>query len=417
MKLFSAFTSKAPNRVFLSIILGALAGVAYSLLIPIVVSSLTESTDGILYVSAQVETFLSYEVANYDIATVFLFTCIFILVARTASQIILMRVSMNVTTDLRVQLYERITRAPIDKLEKMGSSKLIATITTDVGRIVAGSRMLPDLLMNSATLIGMLGFLLFLNSAVFWFVLKTILVGVITYQIPMFLGNRYFEKSRESVDALQESIRGLIYGAKELKLNKDKRESYFKDVLLHNEYAVLNADKTGNSIVSAANNYGDLISFFVIGIAAFIFVNYQSVSKVELIAAIMALLYITTPLAVIINFVPGILRARISLNKVKRLLNELPKEEVSDAIDNLIDWESLKFNNVEFQHSSPDESEGFKVGPVNFHINRGEVTFIVGGNGSGKSTLSKLITLHYQTTNGDIYFSETKVDKDTVSSC
>jgi putative ATP-binding cassette transporter len=417
MRLFSAFTSQAPNQVFTSILLGASAGIAYSLLIPIVVSSLRDSSDGIRFASSDIETILGFQISNFQIATLFFFTCLFILFARTASQIVLMRVSMNVTTDLRVQMYNRISCAAIEKLERLGSSKLIATITTDVGRIVGGARMLPDLLMNAATLVGMLGFLLLLNPAVFWFVLQTILFGVITYQIPMFFGNRYFSRSRESVDSLQESIRGLIYGAKELKLNKTKRDRYFKDILLNNEYAVLNADKTGNSIVSAAVNYGDLISFFVIGMVAFIFVNYQTISNSDLVAVIMALLYITTPISVVINFLPGILRAKISLRKVNELMQELSVEEGSKEVSLLKPWQQIRFEAVTFRHASHDGEQGFSLAPLSFSINKGEITFIVGGNGSGKSTLSKLLTLHYKRHGGDIFFGDEAVTSDNLNSC
>jgi len=416
MNMFSALSAKAPNKVFASILLGTLAGIAYSLMIPIVVSSLSNDAVGFTFVNTEIRTFFTFEVANYDIARIFFINCIFILLARTTSQITLMRVSMDVTTDLRVKLYHRISQSPIDKLERLGSSRLIATITTDVGRIVEGARMLPDLLMNIATLIGMLGFLCFLNSEVFWFVLQAILIGGISYQIPMLLGNRYFKRSRESVDALQESIRGLIYGAKELKLNKGKRESYFKDVLLHHERAVLEADKTGHTIISAATNYGDLISFFVIGVVAFIFVNYQSITSGELIGTIMALLYITTPIAVVLNFAPTVIMAKISLNKVNRLLEELPVEAANDEIQLIPQWQKISFRNISFQHQS-DNSAGFELRAIDLEIEKNNITFIVGGNGSGKSTLSKLVTLHYTPSGGEIYFGDTKVTSETLTTC
>ena len=419
MRLFSTLSAKAPNQVFFSILLGALAGVAYSLLIPIVVSSLSTEVSGFSFVTTELNTFFTFEVANYDIAKIFLINCLFILFARTASQITLMRVSMNVTTDLRVKLYHRISKTPIDRLERFGSSKLIATITNDVGSIVGGARMLPDFLMNIATLTGMLGFLLFLNPRVFWFVLEAIGVGIITYQIPMYFGNHYFKRSRESVDGLYQSIQGLIYGAKELKLNKDKREHYFDDVLLKHEYEVLNSTKTGNSITNAAGNYGDLISFLVIGIVAFILINYESVTSEELIGIIMALLYITTPIAVILGFIPGVMMARISLTKVNNLLTELPEEEAQEEVHPLPEWQSIRFKDVVFQYQPEieDDSSGFALGPVNLEIEKSKITFIVGGNGSGKSTLSKLVTLHFMTTGGEIYFGETKVDNQSLNSC
>ena len=220
--------------------------------------------------------------------------------------------------------------------------------------------------------------------------------------------------------SILESIRGLIYGAKELKLNKEKRDSYYKDILLHNEFNVLKADKRGHSIISAAMSYGDLICFFVIGVVAFILVNYQSISQSELISVIsviMVLLYITGPVSVIIDFVPEIMQARISLVKVNKLLEELPSENVERSIKVLPQWQSIEFDSVTFKHTSNKSGQNFQVGPVSFSLKKGQITFLVGGNGAGKSTLSKLITLHYIAHSGSIRFGDTEVSGESINSC
>jgi len=61
----------------------------------------------------------------------FFLMCLFVLITRSISQTSLLHVAMDVTTDLRKTIYEQIARAPIADLEHIGSSKLIATITTD----------------------------------------------------------------------------------------------------------------------------------------------------------------------------------------------------------------------------------------------------------------------------------------------
>jgi putative ATP-binding cassette transporter len=57
----------------------------------------------------------------------------------------------------------------------------------------------------------------------------------------------------------------------------------------------------------------------------------------------------------------------------------------------------------------------YAIGPVSAQIKRGEITFIVGGNGSGKSTLSKVLSLHYPATGGDIYFDGVALTKDNLN--
>jgi putative ATP-binding cassette transporter len=416
MKLFSLFTDKAPNKVFFSIVLGAMAGICYSFLIPLVLNSIGDNGYGETAAIKEAHQFLGFEVSNYNFAALFITACAFILVFRTLSQILLIQVAMDISTELRQKIYQHIIKAPIAELDKMGPSRLIATITADVARIVGGARVLPDILISSVTVLGLLGFLSYLNPKVFWFVIVAIVIGALTYQLPMYLGNHFFAKGRFHIDGLHESIRGLIYGTKELKLNNQKREFFFKEFLLKSESDLIKSEKTGHSIVTAGMAYGDLIGFLVIAVVSFIFISYQSISTEELIGVIMALLYITGPMGMILNSIPQISIAKISLNSVKRLLDDIPEELIemsTNKLDN--NWQSIVFKDVSYQYESGDEA--FSLGPVDLTINRGEITFIVGGNGSGKSTLSKLLALHYSPTQGHIEFGGLKVDATSINSC
>ncbi|MGC0121568.1 cyclic peptide export ABC transporter [Pseudoalteromonas piscicida] len=416
MKLFDVFTKKAPNKVFCAIFLGALAGIAYSLLIPLVLKALQPSLGGLATESDQLELF-GWQVSSAKFAIAFAILCALIFVTRSLSQVLLTRVALEVTTQMRKDMYDRIRKAPIVALEKVGSAKLIAALTTDVQRIVMGARVLPDLLTNGVTLLGMMIFLYYLNRDVFLFVGYCIVFGVVTYQLPMYVSRVYITKSRKHVDNLQEGIRGIINGAKELKLNRAKSDDYFDYALHQQESHILASDKIAQSVLRVAVNYGDILSFMVIGMISFVFVNYHQISSSELIGVVMVLLYIAGPVSVILNAIPQIAIAKVSVRKVNTLLETLPEEQFIEKISPLPEWQSIRFDDVSFRYLSVDDKPGFKVGPLSFEIRKGEVVFIVGGNGSGKSTLSKLMTLHYQATEGDIYFGDTKVTMESLASC
>lgn len=404
MDIFAEFSRKAPNKVFVSIVLGGLSGVCYSLLIPLILSVLKPGDARFEEIAAGPTRIFSLEIANAPFALVFVAVCLFILFSRTLSQVILTRVAISVASQLRTRLYDQIAHAPLSALESIGSARLITALTTDVPRIVLGARMLPDMLINLVTLVGMLGFLLILNSGVFWFVLGCIVFGVLTYQVPMIIGRRYFIHARRGFDGLQESINGLIHGIKELKLNDDKRKAYFESVLMSYENEVRRTEKTGHTIVRTASNYGDLLSFFVIGSIIFIFVNYRVVSNQELIGVIMALLYVTGPVAIILNFIPQIAVSRVSMQRVAKLFQEIPSEDIAEQQDAPRAWDRVRFKRIDYRYN--DSGNGFHVGPLDLEFRKGEITFIVGGNGSGKSTLGKLLTLHYRADGGTIYFGE-----------
>ncbi|MBB5885490.1 cyclic peptide export ABC transporter [Xanthomonas sp. LMG 8992] len=404
MNMFAEFSRKAPNKVFLSIVLGGLSGVCYSLLIPLIMSVLKPGDTRLDEIATAPTRVLSLEIANAPFAMIFIVACFFILVSRTLSQVMLSRVAIDVASQLRTGLYRQIAGAPLSALERIGSARLLTALTTDVPRIVLGARILPDLLINMVTLIGMLGFLLILNSDVFWFVLGCIAFGVLTYQVPMMIGRRYFIRARRGFDGLQESINGLLRGIKELKLNDRKREAYFNAVLMTYEGEVQRNEKAGHTIVRTASNYGDLLSFFVIGSIIFVFVNYRVVSNQELVGVIMALLYVTGPVSAILNYVPQLAISRVSMQRVAKLFGDIPGEDIGPSQEAPRAWSSVRFEDVRYHYDGTGKD--FAVGPLDLEFRKGEISFIVGGNGSGKSTLGKLLTLHYRADGGTIYFGD-----------
>ena len=416
MKLFERFTQKAPNKVFISIALGAIAGVGYSALIPLVLISVSPQDPSLAQVDAAPDLILGLEVAQLKLAAVFFCACVLILLVRTISEVMLLRVATLVSKDFRMEFYKRISAAPIAALERLGSSKLIASINLDVPRVVMGARVFPGLLVNAVSLIGMLGFLLYLNTQVFKLVMLAIVFGVIAYQIPMLFGRKIFTRARDTRDELQEGLRALVYGAKELKLNDEKKRAFFKQVLVKYEDDVLKDEKLAHTIVNATASFGELLSFLVIGLVSFVFVNYHSITQEELVGVVMALLYLVGPMGIVLNSIPQLTIAFVSVRKIDKLLHDIPEENINNKISKVTDWQTIRFDGVTYQYDSQDEEKGFKVGPINLEIERGKVSFIIGANGSGKSTLSKLITLHYTPSEGEVLFDANSVNDDSLTS-
>jgi putative pyoverdin transport system ATP-binding/permease protein len=408
--LFGLFAKQAPNQVFLSMLLGTCAGLAYSLLIPLVLSSVSSLPDEAERDVENVRTLLGIEVSNFRFALLFGAICLFILVTRSVSQILLTRVALNATTELRTRTYQQILRAPVAQIEKLGPSRLLAAITADVARIVTGATMVPNVLIASVTLVAMLGYLLFLNTDIFVFVVAAIVFGVVTYQIPMIIGRRYFERGRAVLDDLQEAIRGLIYGVKELKLSQAKQDVYRRDVLLFSEHAVLRNTRRANTIIVGAANYGDLLTFIVVGVVAFVFISYRSITSESLAGAVMVLLYIAGPTALILNAIPQVMQARISLRRIRQTFSTLAAEAVSDVVAPLGEWRRIRVSDVTYRYD-----DGFTLGPIACEIAKGEITFIVGGNGSGKSTLAKVLALHYAPAEGSLWFGDVRIDRESLN--
>ncbi len=412
--LLSTFGRFAPNTVFASVILGAFSGALYSLAIPLILTAIKRTDDGLVYTEAAVQRVWFFDVSNIEMATFFLAFCLLILLTRALAGILLMRVSLELTSNLRRRLYDRVARAPYSEIERFGQAKLRLAVTDDVRRLIGGAEILPQLLVNGVMLIGIFGFLAYLNQHVFFFVLKAIAFGVVTFQIPVYFARQDFKRARQIYDSLEQGIRGLILGLKELQLDRAKRTRYFRDVLVKNERALIRTEKRALTTLMAANSYGDLLFFFVIGVIAFVFTNYHSVTPDELAGIVLVLLYVTGPVAMILSAVPRMSVAAVSLRKIEEMFGELPEQMGEDHPLTARDWQKISFRDTCYVHRSDGHREGFAVGPVSFEIHTASITFIVGGNGSGKSTLGKMLSLHYVPSGGSIAFDSRELDEGCV---
>lgn len=415
--LFGLLNHTAPNRVFSAIGLGSLAGLAYASIVPLILLSLEPELNRLMQPEDDVSYWLfgTLEISLPKQALFFFIICLFIYVCRTISETLVSHVAIDATVGLRKKLYRRISQLPIRELEQIGPSRLLTALNSDISTITLGAAVFPNMLVASSTLLGMLGFLLYLSVEVFIFVVAIIIFGAVTYRIPLMFGQRSMARARDSFDGIQEGMRGLIYGAKELKLNEQKQLDYLNENLTINEAHFTTAQKHGRTLLSAGLNYGTMICFFAIGIVAYILANYYALSPQNLLGVVMVLLYITGPLATIINSMSPILMASVAAKKLDILLNEMPIESLGQDCS-MLDCQELKVRNLEYTYSI-SKDVGFHLGPVDLTLRRGEVTFLVGSNGSGKTTLGKLLSLHYVPDKGQIFFDGQLVTDDNRKSC
>ena len=418
-KLFNLLSGTAPNKVFLSIILGSISGLTYALIVPLILMSLEPSVGRLMRPDFDTSYWLfgQFEISNPNQAAAFFLIITMILVLRVASETLIARASVDATVNLRKKLYKRILQLPTQSLEKIGPSRLMTVLNQDIARIVEGAGVIPAILVSASTLLGMLTFLIYLKLEVFLFIVGTIIFGALTYKLPIQFGQRYMFEARNSFDGIQEGMRGLIYGSKELKLHQQKQNEYVDEQINTFEEQYRDKVKTGRMFISLGLNYGTMISFLAIGFVTYIMANYLSLTRGNLLGVIMVLLYITGPIAAMINLLNTIFMARIGVKKLDALLNEMPIEVSSDST-NKIDCREIRVKGLEYTYPAVggDDSH-FHLGPIDLTIKRGEVTYLVGGNGSGKTTLSKLLSLHYIPQNGAIYFDDTKISDDNRDAC
>jgi len=411
---YSLLARRAPNRVFICLVLGMLSGMAYALLIPLIVAALGD-TGGLEDRGTSHAVLFGIRIASPFAATLFAVAVLFVWASRTWVDTTMTRVTMEATSDLRMRMCNLIASAPLAAIEKIGLPRLTTSIASDMQAIVMGAQTTQTLLIDAVALLGMLTYLAYVDTDVCWFVLKCITVGVVSYQLILFFAERHFFRAARVHDVLQKSAHGLVQGFKELKLSDEKRREYFDTVLLATERELLAARLPGDILHSAATNYGLMLNFLFLGSVTFLYVNYHALGAQRLSSIVMLMLYISVPIGSVISKIQGFTFARVAMRRIHALLSELPQEMVTRQPCRTDEWRSVRFENVAYEHEGRDGTAGFRVGPLSLEFRKEEITFIAGGNGSGKSTLGKLLTLHYHATAGEIFFDTERVTPENMN--
>jgi putative pyoverdin transport system ATP-binding/permease protein len=316
---------------------------------------------------------------------------------------------------MRMQLCRQILAAPLRHLEQLGSARLLTTLTDDVPNITNAVLIIPLLCVNAALVIGCMIYLGILSWVGVLIVLAFMILGVATYQVPIIKVQKIFRAAREHGDKLQEHFRALTLGAKELKIHNERRHTFIKEGLEATADALQEHNVAGQKLYTAAASWGQVLVFIVVGLILFIFPSMHNFDRAMLTGYALTLLYLMTPLQVIMNSLPQLTRADVALNKVNELgfsLASQGPEQAEEGHSQTDAWAKLQLSSVTHRYHRDGEASDFVLGPLDLTFKPGEMVFIVGGNGSGKTTFVKLLTGLYAPENGAICLNDEPIGPD-----
>jgi putative pyoverdin transport system ATP-binding/permease protein len=316
---------------------------------------------------------------------------------------------------LRMQLCEQMLAVPLKQLEQLGTARLLPALTEDVPSITAAISIIPLLCVNAALVIGCLVYMGTLSLALLAVVMVFLVLGILSYQLPIIKVEKIFGLARKEADALQAHFRVLTEGAKELKMHSERRQAFIKEELQATAAAVQERNISGLNLYTLASSWGQVLVFIVVGLVLFALPLVRSLNAATLTGYVLTLLYLMTPLQVIMNSLPQLTRASVSLQTVSDLgftLASEPAERIGPIQTPAGDWKKLQLRSVTHRYHRQDEGNDFVLGPLNLAFMPGEMVFVIGGNGSGKTTFVKLLTGLYAPESGHIHLNDKPVGDD-----
>jgi putative ATP-binding cassette transporter len=120
------------------------------------------------------------------------------------------------------------------------------------------------------------------------------------------------------------------------------------------------------------------------------------------------------PISNLVNVLPTLGIANVSLQKIEQLGLSRDNDEnilTKSAEKAPAHWHKIEMREITHTYKRENDDCEFILGPLDFCLERGELTYIIGGNGSGKSTFAKLVTGLYIPDQGQIYIDGEKVDE------
>ena len=309
---------------------------------------------------------------------------------------------------LRLQLSRRILSAPLQQLEQLGPSQLMATLTKDVQAISDTVFSIPFLCVDIAVLAGCLIYLSTLSGWAFLLIVTFLITAVILVQLLANYAYHYLSLARKAVDQLFQHFRGITDGTKELKLHAIRRELFFEKDLTLSAATSRDYTKTALKLAAIANNSGQFLFFILIGLL--LFWAPQTIPNIQpvLPAYILTMTFVLGPIESIIQRIPNLANANVSIRKVNAMGLQLSEraEFPTTVITPVNHWKTLSLQNVIHTYTTESSEQPFTLGPIDLTVQSGELVFIVGGNGSGKSTLAKIITALYSPESGELRLDE-----------
>ncbi len=399
MKIIAFFFENSRRTIILSVIAGVLSGGANAALLAVINASLKTTRPARILV---------LEFAGL---------CLVLPLARFFSELLLTRLGQEAMYMLRMKLCGQILAAPLRHLEKLGSAKLLATLTEDIPNLTGALTVLPVLCINAALVVGCLAYMAVLSWLMFAVVIGFMIVGIVGYQVPIAKVQKIFINARQNSDALMNHLRALTQGAKELKSHRARRQAFIKEQLQVSARSFMDHNISALRLYSGASSWGQTLVFIVIGIYLFFLPPYTHAGTTTLIGYTLALLYLMTPLQVIMNSLPQLSRANVALNTVEELGFTLVKEKPEEFSENCLPaarWRTLALRAATHFYERENESETFVVGPIDLTFDSGEIVFITGGNGSGKTTLIKMIAGLYKPESGALVLDGQTVDDGNI---
>lgn len=319
-------------------------------------------------------------------------------------------IGQQIIASMRKDLVAKIVAAPIDQIERYKAHRLLSALGQDVDTVSAFSYGFSALAIALAVTVACIAYLLFLSPVLFVIVAVAIGAGVTFNRLARKRGAAYYDEARNAQDDLYRHYRSITEGAKELRINRERR-THVHGIGLAGTIDRIRDTKTKAFRIFMSANAADSALFFA---AIGLIVGWQGwfgVERPTVSGFVLVLLYVKGPLDQALGAYGSFVNAQVSFKRIAQLSTDFANPEphlaatssapASQGFTRVTD--RIELRGARYTFPMAQGAEPFTLGPIDLTIRKGEIFFVVGENGSGKTTLIKLLLGLYQPASGALY--------------
>jgi len=327
----------------------------------------------------------------------------------------------EIINHLRVRIADKIRHADLLSLESIDQAEIYNRLTSETRVISESSAMLAASLQASIMLTFAVIYIALLSLPAFFFCFALIGSGILAYLRRLRDVSIWMQRTSQQEVQCFNTIRDLLDGFKEVKLNENRSRDLMTDIRESAETLRSMKIKTGDMFNT---NYIMANGVFYITIAAVLFLLPQIVPsyKEDMTQVVTAVLFIIGPLAIVAAGVQALSKCNVAVDNImqlEQLLDRFAQVRRNGAavVSSLPqDFTEIQMQDLSFQYVDQEGNVLFRVGPLDLTIKRGEILFVMGGNGSGKTTFLKLLTALYSPNTGRLLVDDLPLEEPELGS-
>ena len=329
------------------------------------------------------------------------------------------KLTQKIIHKLRIKLSNSFLKASFETME-FNQKKMLPILTEDIKTIAYSIDRLPNVTTGLATVIGILAYMVW-YSPILTGATIIIFVGIYLFSsVILPYVRKYADEARVHLNTLFDHFHGLVFGIKELVLNRESQKRFLKDFIIPTSDEQNHSYLKESVASSIMNRSTDMILLLGLAILIVLVYQFQFVTLEAFGYYLTLIIFTLAPLSTAAGFFSGLKKLEVALEQIDAVGLELkPDHEFNDGTqpleltennDNIIKLDAMKHS---YYHTDVDQH--FAMGPIDLSIKKGEMLFIVGGNGSGKTTLAKLLLGLYRPLSGKVSYYGQEITEDNLS--